>query len=360
MSLYQSYIFLIFLFVLVNYGVESKSYGQEVIESKANDIWELLGRRTKTGATIFDCIESGLKNKKSKVGIYAPDAESYKLFDDIFNPVIERYHKINLSEINSISDFKDYRDLPKFNEFESKLIKSIRIRVGRSVEGYPFARQMTRKDRIDLEEKLKKAFSEFDGDLKGNYYSLSEMTEEFKNDLIKRHILYDDGTNQALESAGGYHDWPIGRGVYVSQDEKFIVWVNEEDHLRLISLEKTSSVQSVYYRLSRALKTIEKHLKFQQDPKLGYLTFCPTNIGTSMRASVHIQLKELPYSISHIKDLYKLDVRGTYGEHSKVQDATYDLSNLERIGKTEFDLVNETFTAIRSVIADISAGKNEL
>jgi creatine kinase/arginine kinase len=88
-------------------------------------------------------------------------------------------------------------------------------------------------------------------------------------------------------------DWPSGRGIFHNDLKTFLVWINEEDQLRIISMEKGSDIQAVFDRLSRAVQHIEGVVKFSQDDHLGYITSCPTNLGTAMRASVHIKLPKL-------------------------------------------------------------------
>ena len=105
-----------------------------------------------------------------------------------------------------------------------------------------------------------------------------------------------------MQAASGYHtDWPYGRGIFVSKDEKFMMWVNEGDHLRIISMEKGGDVKSVFDRLSRGVGAVEENLKkitgkdkvFMSDPIVGMITCCPSNLGTCMRGSMHIMLPKL-------------------------------------------------------------------
>jgi protein-arginine kinase len=105
-----------------------------------------------------------------------------------------------------------------------------------------------------------------------------------------------------MQAASGYHaDWPFGRGIFVSKDEKFMMWINEGDHLRIISMEKGGDVKSVFDRLSRGVNAVEENLKkttgkarvFMSDPFVGMIACCPSNLGTCMRGSVHILLPKL-------------------------------------------------------------------
>lgn len=82
----------------------------------------------------------------------------------------------------------------------------------------------------------------------------------------------------------------VGRGIFMNKDKNFIVWVNEEDHIRIISMQKGASLKQVWRRLVNAIHAMETKLEFVRHDKFGYLTFCPTNIGTGLRASVHVKV----------------------------------------------------------------------
>lgn len=96
-----------------------------------------------------------------------------------------------------------------------------------------------------------------------------------------------------MEAAGINRDWPEGRGIYHNDDFTFLVWINEEDQLRIISMQNGSDIKAVFERLSRACETLQKTLTFAFNDHLGYLTSCPTNLGTALRASVLIKLPNL-------------------------------------------------------------------
>jgi len=97
-----------------------------------------------------------------------------------------------------------------------------------------------------------------------------------------------------LEAAGLNRDWPSGRGIFHNHDKTFLVWLNEEDHLRIISMEKGADIFHVFKRLSYIAVNIEmRGSSFAHDDHLGYITSCPTNLGTGLRASVHIKLPNL-------------------------------------------------------------------
>ena len=96
-----------------------------------------------------------------------------------------------------------------------------------------------------------------------------------------------------MEACGLNREWPEGRGIFHNDAKTFLVWVNEEDQLRIISMQNGSNIRQVFERLSVASAKIESIAKFQNDTHLGYIATCPTNCGTGMRASEHIKLPKL-------------------------------------------------------------------
>ncbi len=203
-----------------------------------------------------------------------------------------------------------------------------------------------------LEAKIKEALSKLTGELAGQYQSLVDMTKEAKDALIEEHILYNDADDKYLAAAGGYNDWPSGRGIYMNNDKNFIVWVSEEDHIRIISMQKGASLKQVWARLVNAITAMETVLEFERHDKFGYLTFCPTNIGTALRASVHVKVPKTAAAgkLDEICKEKDLQPRGIHGEHTESVGGVYDISNKIRIGRTEWDLINTMWTGVRALM----------
>jgi protein-arginine kinase len=311
-------------------------------------------RKTKLGATLWDVIQSGVKNLDSGVGIYAPDAEAYTLFKELFNPLIEEYHKgFKSTDSQPPTDLgeKKLDQLPDLDP-EGKYIVSTRIRCGRSLQGYPFNPCLTEENYKEMESKVKKIFDEItDEELKGAYHPLTGMTKEVQNQLIADHFLFKEG-DRFLQAANACRYWPSGRGIYHNKSKTFLVWCNEEDHLRIIAMESGGDVGKILDRLIRGVNTIQSKAPFSRDDRLGWLTFCPTNLGTTVRASVHVKLPKLsatPEFQSMSKEL-GLQIRGIHGEHSESVGGVYDVSNIARLGLTEFDAVKIMYDGVKKLI----------
>jgi len=155
-----------------------------------------------------------------------------------------------------------------------------------------------------------------------------------------------------LTDGGACQHWPTGRAVFLNTARTFVVWVGEEDHLRIISMQQGGDLAAVYTRLGKAMAILESRLEFARTDKLGYLTFCPSNLGTTMRASVHIRLPGLNRrgELGRLAAQAGLQVRGTGGEHTSTVAGVVDISNIRRMGVTERQLVTEMFKRVQEII----------
>merc|ERR1711936_639343 len=135
-------------------------------------------------------------------------------------------------------------------------VHSCRIRVGRSIDGFGLSPGITREQRIGVEKLMINAVKNFPSDLAGEYYPLTGMEESVRQQLVDDHFLFVSG-DKNLQVAGMERDWPEGRGIFHNKEKTFLVWVNEEDQLRIISMQKGSDVYSVFDRLARGIKAVE-------------------------------------------------------------------------------------------------------
>uniref|UniRef100_A0A5S6QL07 arginine kinase n=1 Tax=Trichuris muris TaxID=70415 RepID=A0A5S6QL07_TRIMR len=310
-------------------------------------------RKTKMGGTLLDVIRSGVANLDSSIGAYAPDPQSYTTFKELFDPIIEDYHGFKRDEKQPNEDFGENRlgELTNLDP-EGKYVLSTRIRCARTVKGFPFNPLLREDDYIVLEQKLKNALHSLpDANLQGTYYPLRGMKQEDKTKLISDHFLFKEG-DRFLQAAKACEHWPIGRGIFHNNEKTFLVWVNEEDHVRIISMQKGGDVGAVLRRLITGVKMLEDKVPFARDGRLGFLTFCPTNLGTTIRASVHIKLPKLSRrrDFTDICEKMNLQVRGIHGEHSKGELGVFDISNKRRMGLTEFEAVKQMYDGVKELI----------
>ena len=247
---------------------------------------------------------------------------------------------------------------------QGKYIVSTRIRVARSLDGVKFPPTMSRSDRRKVQRLVDECTRHFQGaNLSyGSFLPVLDMTNDQNLDLIERHILFDNPNEWTIASGLG-RDWPDGRALYANvedlqaQTPDFMIWVNEEDHLRIMCLRSGGDIQGVFTTLMNGVRELERELTkrgwhFAYDSRLGYLTSCPTNVGTSMRASVHVRLTKLgrlPGFFKLVESL-KLEARGKYGETDRHYTGVFDISNAERLGKSEVHLINVMVEGVAKLI----------
>merc|ERR1712087_1058482 len=237
-------------------------------------------------------------------------------------------------------------------------VKSTRIRVGRSIEGFGLSPGITKEQRLEMENLMKSAFSKLEGELAGTYYPLLGMEEEVRQKLVDDHFLFVSG-DKNLITAGMERDWPEGRGIFHNEAKTFLVWVNEEDQTRIISMQKGGDVKGVFERLARGIKAVGDCVKaesgkdFQLSKKFGYIPSCPTNLGTGMRASVHVDLpgwtKEGVDKLKARCEELAVQPRGTRGESGGQTGHTYDISNKHRLGYSEVELVQVMIDGVNTL-----------
>ncbi|MEA1913868.1 MAG: phosphagen kinase, partial [Campylobacterota bacterium] len=287
------------------------------------------------------------------IGAYAGDEESYTTFAALFDPIIEQYHDFSKTDKHQSNLNPEDLDAPNPDP-QNKYIVSTRIRVGRNLKNLPLGPKISNAQRNDVEKIVSEALASLEGDLAGTYYPLNGMNEEDRQSLVEDHFLFKAG-DRFLETAGLNRNWPMGRGIYHNDDKTFLVWVNEEDELRIISMQKGGDIKEVFTRLTLAIAQLETKMTFAFNEHLGYITSCPTNLGTAMRASVHIALPKLSSDMDAFKaiaDQYHLQIRGIHGEHSQSVGGVYDISNKRRLGVSEVQCVQDMCEGVAALIAE--------
>lgn len=313
----------------------------------------LKAKRTCSGFTLEQAIRSGVENPDSSIGVYAGDEESYSVFKELFDPIIEDYHGFS-KEAQHQSQMDPAALRSAVLDPEGEYILSTRIRVGRNIDAMPLEPALSKEQRLQVEADAVLALNALEGELEGEYYPIQGMPEEVQKSLIEDHFLFKEG-DRFLESAGINRDWPEGRGIYHNHDKTFLVWVNEEDQMRIISMQQGGDVYAVFSRLVNAVGQISRTLDFAYSEHLGYIASCPTNLGTAMRASVHIALPLLGKEKERFKAIteqYHLQIRGVHGEHSESEGGVYDVSNKRRLGITEVQAVQDLIDGVAALIEE--------
>ncbi len=225
---------------------------------------------------------------------------------------------------------------------ESDVVLSSRIRLARNIKGIPFPERANNEEQEKVISLCKQSVK--DSDIKLNYIDINEMKDYERQAIAECHII----SPQMMDNK-------IKRGLLLNDDSSVSVLVNEEDHLRIQCMEPGLDLEKCFERANRIDDAIEASVDFAYDSQFGYLTCCPTNVGTGMRASVMVHLPALTTSgsINSIIDSLGqlgMTVRGIFGEGSKATGDIYQISNQTTLGETEEDILERFGQIINEVI----------
>jgi creatine kinase len=318
--------------------------------------------KSSKGYTLSNGMQAGVLRPHLGVGFTCGDEECFELFKDVINPIVKGWHQFDPATQTHESDL-DFEKLVFTDEdkalFET-YVKSTRIRAARNISGFSLPAGSTKEDRLAVEEVLKTAFSNLPDNLKGTYFPLGGLSSEQEDALQAGGFLFQKpGPMQLLGAAGAGRDWPSGRGIFHNPDKTVLCWCNEEDQCRIIAMENGGDVKGVFTRfsqLSNAIKDAAEGTgkKLMQHPNYGFLGTCPSNLGTGLRGSVMIVLPELNKDVHKLEEIcagFDLQPRGSSGEHSAAVGAKWDISNKQRIGFTEVQLVQKMIDGVKKLIA---------
>eukprot|EP00935_MAST-01C_sp_MAST-1C-sp1_P000825 g825.t1 len=302
------------------------------------------------GYTFDMAIQCGYDGR-SGTGCAIPDQDSYYLWKDWYDFIIDKCHDYP-PEAKHTTDLDSSKvDISKLPADLDKYCISTRIRAARNVTGYGLPPASTRAERREVEGLISESLAGLTGELAGKYYSLATMSPADEQSLQDDHFLFQKpDPNAMIFACGGVRDWPDGRGIYHNDDKTFLVWVNEEDQMRVISMQKGGNVPQVFARWAKGVNEVEKVLNakgkiYMYDEHVGQFSSCVSNVGTGLRASMHILLPKIIDQIGQdglealCWNKLELQCRGTGGEHTKAIGGRVDISNQKRIGKSEVQLV---------------------
>jgi protein arginine kinase len=226
---------------------------------------------------------------------------------------------------------------------ESDIVVSSRIRLARNLADFPFTNRSGAHQKGEIEAMLRERITRLDGGIELHYiqvHSLSALDRQF---LVERQLI----SREHAASEGQ-------RGVAIETREARSIMINEEDHLRLQVLRSGFALDEAWEDIDKLDDLIEQRVSYAYSDEFGYLTACPTNVGTGMRASVMLHLPAL-HLTKQIEKVFRalqkinLAVRGLYGEGTRASGDFYQISNQVTLGKSEPDILRE----IREVIPQI-------
>jgi protein arginine kinase len=226
------------------------------------------------------------------------------------------------------------------------VVISSRVRLARNLVGFPFLSRASEPQKQQIQDSLRRSLDALGQKTDSWYVRVDKESDLDRQLLVERHLI----SKQMAEGQGG-------RGVEISTAETWAIMVNEEDHLRLQALRSGLELDAAWEEARSLDDALDGHIAFAYSSRLGYLTACPTNVGTGMRASVMLHLPALRISgeIDRVaraaKDMH-LMVRGIYGEGTEATGDFYQISNQTTLGKTEEQIIREFKTQVIPKIVD--------
>ncbi|MGQ0633816.1 MAG: protein arginine kinase [Planctomycetaceae bacterium] len=228
---------------------------------------------------------------------------------------------------------------------ESDIVMSSRIRLARNIAQFPFLGRADDSVRGEIERLLRKQVSELSLEEKPFYIDVNQLEGVDRQFLVERQLI----SRELAESHGS-------RGVCITQGENISLMVNEEDHLRIQVLRSGFELDACWQEISRIDDLLEERVNFAFNEDLGYLTACPTNVGTGIRVSVLMHLPALVLT-KEIQKVFQalqkisLAVRGLYGEGSQAMGDFYQISNQITLGKSEEQLLKNLKDVVPNIIS---------
>lgn len=235
---------------------------------------------------------------------------------------------------------------------ESDIVMCSRIRLARNLATYPFTNRASRSDKAEIEREIRAVLAESGYDLQyQDVHALNPLDRQFlvERQLISRELMVAEGP----------------RGVSIGPHESISVMVNEEDHVRIQVMSSGLSLAEVWNQINQIDDRFEEKLDYAFSQQLGYLTACPTNVGTGIRVGVMLHLPALVQTreIEKVfRALHKINlaVRGLYGEGTQAFGDFYQISNQQTLGKSEAELIRNLSEVIPQIIEYERRARKEL
>lgn len=229
---------------------------------------------------------------------------------------------------------------------ENQLIISSRIRLARNIDGVPFPSRLSNEEKVKLNHRIRDALILGNSAISSrfHYIDMEDMPYDQAMDLVQRHLI-------SLDFAQN----PKGRGLLLLDDESVSIMLNEEDHIRIQVIMPGQALEEALETADRIDSLLSENLNIAFDEKLGYLTECPSNLGTGLRASlmIHLPISAKTGYIARLSgELSKLGftIRGSYGEGSRSVNDFFQISNQITLGMSENEILKKLVSCTHRIL----------
>ena len=229
------------------------------------------------------------------------------------------------------------------NGKDSDVVISSRVRLARNLREYPFPTKFSKEQAQEVLDKIKEITPSIGYGLK--FINLNDIDDITKVSLVEKHVISPEfAVNKEKHGA-----------ILINDEENICMMINEEDHLRMQVFASGLDLENLKNLMIEIDEKLDGMLHYAFSEKYGYLTSCPTNVGTAMRASVMVHLPALTmtgniHKILNIVNGFGMNIRGIYGERTQSQGDIYQISNNQTLGLTENDIIKNLNTITEKVI----------
>ncbi|MCX8074036.1 MAG: ATP--guanido phosphotransferase [Clostridia bacterium] len=233
---------------------------------------------------------------------------------------------------------------------DSDVVVSTRIRYARNLSGYNFPNHITKSDSLKLIDSINMVLDKKEYKL----FKMADIDEITRHSLIEQHIISKEFADNVETGA-----------IVSNNDNTLVAMVNEEDHLRIQAFESGLNIENCYNKLSSFTNKLEEKLSFASNDDYGYLTACPTNVGSGMRVSVMVHLPALArlgYLTKILEEASSMGVavRGLYGENTTGDGNMFQISNQKNFGESEESTMIKIKDVVYSIVIQERKARNIL
>ncbi|TCT14263.1 protein arginine kinase [Natranaerovirga pectinivora] len=226
------------------------------------------------------------------------------------------------------------------------VVISTRIRLARNLKNYPFGNMLLQDKAVELTQEVKKGFLNQSESVNHffEFYNINDLQNVDKIALVERHVISPLIVKKEAAT-----------GLILSKDESLSIMVNEEDHLRIQSIVQGMNIKKALEEANRLDDLLESYLQYAFDEKYGYLTACPTNVGTGLRSSymIHVPALETTGKLQIILDAigkFGITVRGIYGEGTQGEGSVFQISNQITLGQSEEEIIDNLNSITNQIV----------
>ena len=245
-------------------------------------------------------------------------------------------------KINELID--SHSELTDTAASKSAVVLMTRIRLARNLAGQPFPGWAKEAQKRDIRDQCMQAVAALPQMKRGLAIPVESLDDLQKQILVERHLISRELCHTKA-----------GAGIVISKDQSCVVMVNEEDHLRIQVLRAGFQFKKVWNTINTLDTNLEEHIDFAFNPRLGYLSACPTNLGTGIRASAMMHLPALVISgqmekVVRAVNQLGMAVRGLFGEGSDASGSIFQISNQTTLGESEEGIIKHLHGVLNTIV----------